>query len=607
MLLLPKKFEEDFIVTRSEILNEILETKNTWNKFLSYWSKILDSYSVDNILNLYSYNPYGKIFHTFDEWNSDVIERRIKPKSKGIPILQNDRKVYVFDIKQTYGKDYNQWNYNHLIDLESLSYYQEKYQILNDSKLNINDRFYNIFYEISKTQLNNNYLSLNNNEVEFIANTMTSLFLSKINFNIYNYDRSFFYTKELDEEEILKCMQVANKETAIIYNDFMKNAIALEKIHLNIKDTIIQQYKNNNFIPNSDREGYLQAIEISTGYNYELLNEIYNYLLSKYSYIKVKKEKGIIEETQVSLITNKQLSLFEEREITLANKICDIFNSFDTKYQNTFSVRKVELQRWEHISSKKRNLTILLTSPLADDMGENSFSYFNTDKTDEIKLNDGIINNYFLNKLSKDKDFDILFSPNIIHIYWHNFDSKEFDLNIPSTKLVDEKEIDNQILEEIDKEVSSIIDNEIDYKVTTAEIIPTRSGIETNVIEEHSYNKDGIEVEEKYPKINYHISDDKVDTTFGAKSRFDDNVKAIELLKQLELEDRNATKEEQDILSRYVGWGGISDAFDERKDNWKKERNQLKELLSEKEYKDASHSTFILQLQVLNFINLYRC
>ena len=122
-----------------------------------------------------------------------------------------------------------------------------------------------------------------------------------------------------------------------------------------------------------------------------------------------------------------------------------------------------------------------------------------------------------------------------------------------------------RVLEEIDKEVSSITDNEIDYKVTTAEIIPTRSGIETNIIEEHSYNKDGIEVEEKYPKINYHISDDKVDTTFGAKSRFDDNVKAIELLKQLELEDRNATKEEQDILSRYVGWGGISDAFDERK------------------------------------------
>ena len=405
-------------------------------------------------------------------------------------------------------------------------------------------------------------------------------------------------------------MQVVNKETAIIYKDFMKNAIALERIHSNIKDTIIQQYKDNEFMPNSDREGYLQTIEKNTGYDYDLIDGIYNNLLSKYSYIKPKKlymrfntEKEVeqfvddrveVEEKepkQYKNSDNEQLSLFESREETLANKICDIFNSFDTKYRNTFSVRKVELQRWEHISSKKRNLTILLTSPLADDMGENSFSYFNTDKTDEIKLNDGIINNYFLNKLNKDKDFDILFSPSIIHIYWHNFDSKEFDLNIPSTKLVDENDLDNQMLEEIDKEVSSITDNEIDYKVTTAEIIPTRSGIETNVIEEHSYNKNGIELEEKYPKINYHISDNRVDTTFGAKSRFDDNVKAIELLKQLELEDRNATKEEQDILSRYVGWGGISDAFDERKDNWEKERNQLKELLSEKEYKDASHST----------------
>lgn len=605
-----KKFEEDFIETRDESLNNALDNKINWKKFLNYWSKILDSYSVDNILNLYSYNSYGKIFHTFDEWNNDEIDRRIKPKSKGIPILIDDKKVYVFDIKQTYGKEYNQWNYNHLIDLETLSYYQDKYQVLNDSEININDNYYNVFYEISKSQLNNDYFSLNNNEVEFIANTMTSLFLSKINFNIYNYDHSFEYTKELDEDDILKCMQVVNKETAIIYKDFMKNAIALERIHSNIKDTIIQQYKDNEFMPNSDREGYLQNIEKNTGYDYDLIDGIYNNLLSKYSYIKPKKlymrfntekeveqfvdDKVEVEEKepkQYKNSDNEQLSLFEPREETLANKICDIFNSFDTKYRNTFSVRKVELQRWEHISSKKRNLTILLTSPLADDMGENSFSYFNTDKTDEIKLNDGIINNYFLNKLNNDKDFDILFSPSIIHIYWHNFDSKEFDLNIPSTKLVDENDLDNQMLEEIDKEVSSITDNEIDYKVTTAEIIPTRSGIETNVIEEHSYNKDGIEVEEKYPKINYHISDNRVDTTFGAKSRFDDNVKAIELLKQLELEDRNATKEEQDILSRYVGWGGISDAFDERKDNWEKERNQLKELLSEKEYKDAFHST----------------
>lgn len=50
-------------------------------------------------------------------------------------------------------------------------------------------------------------------------------------------------------------------------------------------------------------------------------------------------------------------------------------------------------------------------------------------------------------------------------------------------------------------------------------------------------------------------------------------------------------KEEQDILSRYVGWGGIADAFDERKDNWKSERERLKLLLNDEEYKAAAHST----------------
>ena len=169
-------------------------------------------------------------------------------------------------------------------------------------------------------------------------------------------------------------------------------------------------------------------------------------------------------------------------------------------------------------------------------------------------------------------------------------------MNISSTRVVDQNEIDNNELDKIDKEVSSIIkdeeqDNEISYKVKTAELIPTYNGIEANVIEEKSYNDKGQEIEEQYPPINYHISDNKVDTSFGAKSRFEDNVKAIELLKNIEKENRNATREEQEILSRYVGWGGIADAFDQRKDNWTTERNRLKLLLSEEEYKDAKHST----------------
>lgn len=626
-------FFREFLSIRDETLKNIQLDNNSWNKFITYWSKILDKYSVDNVLNLYTYNSSGRTFMTFDEWNSEEVGRRIKPKSKGIPIIINNWKGYVFDIRQTYGKEYRIWNYNHFVDKPLLEYYQDNVGITNDDNKSLYENFYDTFYEISIKQIMNNYMSMSADEVEFVAKTMTSLFLAKANFNIYNLPNSYELLEEMDSDDILKCMQIANKETATIYNDFIEKATSLENIQNYIQTNVLFQFKDDNILSNEEKQNFLSGIEVNTPFNNGILENIYDSYVNRYEHSFKRKVNPIQEEKTLSFddenvyINNEkvseeefdeeftkmeeehfdnahelnnsndnveQMSLFAPREEELANKICDIFNSFDTKYQNTFEIRNVELQVWEHIKSNKRNLSILLSSPLAD-MGENAFSYFNSDKTDEIKLNEGIKNNAFIQSLYKDKDFSIYISPDLIHIYWNNFDEKQFDMSIPSTKMVDQNEIDNQELEQIDREVSSIIedeeDNDFDYKVTTAEIIPTRDGIETNVIEEHGYNSNGEEIKEEYPSINYHISDDKVDTSFGAKSRFEDNIKAIELLKELESEDRNATKEEQDILSRYVGWGGIADAFDERKDNWKTERERLKLLLNEEEYKAAAHST----------------
>ena len=601
-------FFEEYIATRDESLKKIQLDNSSWNKFITYWSKILDKYSVDNVLNLYMYNHTGRTFMTFDEWNSEEVGRRIKPKSKGIPIILNNWKAYVFDIKQTYGKDYKIWNYNHFVDKSVLEYYQDKAGITNDDNKSLYENFYDTFYELSIKQIMNNYMTMSADEVEFVAKTMTSLFLAKTNFNIYNLPSSYELLEEIvDTDDILKCMQIANKETAILYNDFMEKATSLENIQNYIQTNVLFQFKDDKILSEEEKQNFLSGIEVNTPFDNKTLEKIYDGYVNRYEHTFkkkidkvdeiVKEEIPQVEEEKETISDNKdsveQMSLFAPREEELANKICDIFNSFDTKYQNTFEITNVELQAWEHISSNKRNLTVLLKSSLIDSISdrENSFTYFNTDKTDEKKLNESILNNAFLQSLYKDKDFSITFTPDMIHIYWHNFDEKQFDMNIPSTKLVDQKEIDNLELEQIDNEVSSIVNDEIDYKVTTSEIIPTRDGIETNVIEEHSYNNNGEEIKEDYPPINYHISDDKVDTSFGAKSRFEDNVKAIELLKELESEDRNATKEEQDILSRYVGWGGIADAFDERKENWKSERERLKLLLNDEEYKAAAHST----------------
>lgn len=91
-------------------------------------------------------------------------------------------------------------------------------------------------------------------------------------------------------------------------------------------------------------------------------------------------------------------------------------------------------------------------------------------------------------------------------------------------------------------------------------------------------------------KINYQIMDKDLGKR-TPKERYNDNVAAIRLLFSLEKQGRNATKDEQDILSRYVGWGGLADAFDESKSNWANEYLELKSLLSEEEYKSAREST----------------
>ncbi len=84
---------------------------------------------------------------------------------------------------------------------------------------------------------------------------------------------------------------------------------------------------------------------------------------------------------------------------------------------------------------------------------------------------------------------------------------------------------------------------------------------------------------------------ESLDLPSGKKARYKANVDAIRLVKQLEADGRNATPEEQAILSRYVGWGGIPEAFDGKKSEWSKEYAELKEVLTEDEYSAARGST----------------
>ena len=91
------------------------------------------------------------------------------------------------------------------------------------------------------------------------------------------------------------------------------------------------------------------------------------------------------------------------------------------------------------------------------------------------------------------------------------------------------------------------------------------------------------------PAGNFHITDDDLGIG-GPKQKYARNIEAIRTLFQLEQEHRGATAEEQRVLSQYVGWGGLADAFDPNKDGWAKEYAELKGLLSEDEYAAARSS-----------------
>ena len=89
---------------------------------------------------------------------------------------------------------------------------------------------------------------------------------------------------------------------------------------------------------------------------------------------------------------------------------------------------------------------------------------------------------------------------------------------------------------------------------------------------------------------NFHINDDAIGVG-GAKEKFRNNMAAINLLHELEIENRLATPEEQEVLSRYVGWGGLSMAFDEHNAAWAEEFKELYASLSPEEYRAAMEST----------------
>ena len=146
------------------------------------------------------------------------------------------------------------------------------------------------------------------------------------------------------------------------------------------------------------------------------------------------------------------------------------------------------------------------------------------------------------------------------------------------------EEVGNAVLEKVENDTINAID-ELKAIGQAQKVI--------NLFKAREENGKPLNRDEYYKnqeKINYHIDNNSLGEG-TPKEKVRRNIDAIKLLKKLEDENRLANKEEQEILASYVGWGGLPDVFDESKDNWREEYNELKEILTDEEYKSARAST----------------
>lgn len=393
-----------------------------------------------------------------------------------------------------------------------------------------------------------------------------------------------WFNKNLSNEDVIKKLEeIFNDEFSDVMYLYDKNDGEIGLLY----DTL-NKYKINDIELMYDDNGNLLAMDDeniwhSSEFYKFLFDEVFTYdnnipnLIEEKDYQRLKEyaskykdEKDIIPPEKEIIVlprdSKSQLSLFATKEQEFADRMLELLNesSEGTIWEDSFYIKKVELEKWNHIKSNKRHLTILLDSKNITNYDTN-FTYFNTDKTNEIKLREQLSNNKLFKYLSKDKDFSITLNPTTIFVIFQNFDSKNYDLSIGKDEVLENIKDNVQIIDDLeDKPLTVSVKREKEIGYILHPEVPLED------------------------RINYKITNNNIGVG-TPKERFRNNINAIRVLKTCEQENRYAIKEEQEILSNYVGWGGLSNAFDP--DKWRNEYDELKSLLTEEEYRQAKEST----------------
>ncbi|UWG99353.1 MAG: GNAT family N-acetyltransferase [Candidatus Dehalobacter alkaniphilus] len=167
---------------------------------------------------------------------------------------------------------------------------------------------------------------------------------------------------------------------------------------------------------------------------------------------------------------------------------------------------------------------------------------------------------------------------------------KEYDRIAGQLAELEAEWADKAVPDEISTHWNGLHDRQQDIEETLYDEKPYKSFVQTAVPQTETEPVTEPVSKPSPAKINFRYSGDYALYPGGEKTKYKNNVEVIKLLNKIESEKRLATLDEQIILARYVGWGGLANAFSDTASGWEKEYHELKHLLDEKEYADALNS-----------------
>lgn len=619
----------------NETIKEIAKSPRKWIDFLDTASNNY-KYSFNDQILIYAQRPNAKVCAEMETWNRRL-HRWIKKGAKGIALLQNKNGYlalrHVFDISDTYDKferPFNPWTIPKGSEQQIIESLENSFGTLefkdnledaivssvrNSVEDNIQD-YLSEFKDIIEGSLLEEYddFNLDYNFKTLMINSISYMMLKRCGYdpadyfdiddfnNIVEYDTTETISRfgiamsdivEVELHEIYTTVLdiQKNKKRTFEQNDLKnyddnnnkdENKIYNGRGNENERDKISSGGRLYDSQPNN------RAEESATRQMGENENEIHSGTQERFIY-------GIDDEGDFN-----QLSIGDRPNSIIEDRANNKGSSQEKQHRRAPKVNRpvtmgwldeqlqessggdssagtnIQLNLFENNKTEEEQINFINT--LAEVENAPAFSFTQDEKVDlenlnkNYKLKDG---RYFHFHTNEEGYYYDIYDKNGIAedgglLEYSNNEKNETLISI-RTRLADFtgfNELADDNLEEISKE---------DFE----EIIKEQD-IEDIVV--------GTPVEIKQEKINYHIINNQLGEG-TPKEKYKRNIEAIITLKQCEAENRLATPEEQGILAQYVGWGGLADAFDQHKDNWHNEYEELKELLTEDEYNNAKAST----------------